>query len=147
MRIRGYKCDLARSAEHDKSFMCPDLTSSEMSFIWERGAGSALVQCQEQLLQLGSGQAAEPLLRHQGPAFSYSWEAIQAHERANQAPRLLPSLWKSSTESLIVAQGQGKVDSGFCVSVAGGDLDAKTFQNVRSKHTINGKSFLNVSLL
>ena len=33
LRIRGCKCDLAWSAEHDKSFLCLGLTCSEMSFI------------------------------------------------------------------------------------------------------------------
>lgn len=46
LRIRGYKCDLARSAEHDKSFLCLDLTCSEMSFIWKHRTGSAVVQRQ-----------------------------------------------------------------------------------------------------
>lgn len=46
LRIRGYKCDLARSAEHDKSFLCLDLTCSEMSFIWKHRTGSAVVRCQ-----------------------------------------------------------------------------------------------------
>lgn len=33
LRIRGYKCDLARSAERDKSFLCLGLGFLEMSLI------------------------------------------------------------------------------------------------------------------
>lgn len=37
LRIRGYKCDLAWSAEHDKSFLCLGLTCSEISSFQNTG--------------------------------------------------------------------------------------------------------------
>lgn len=133
LRIRGYKCDLARSAEHDKSFLCPDLTRCGMSFVWESGTGSALLQCQVSGLSCRSTKMP-PVL-----SASSSQEGIQGCECAHQTPRLFPSLWKN----FIVAQGQGKVSSGLCVYVAGEDLDAKKpFQNVCSETTMKGKRLL-----
>lgn len=139
LRIRGCKCDLARSAEHDKSF----LTCSEMGFIWKHGTGSAMVQCQ-----------VSALARLQ----SLSWSTKCHHfcqllihgrgSRDRNVPAKLPGDsfsfdWKLACSTR--AQQGGLRVLGFCL--CGGDLDAQTSQSVCSKPTLTGKSFLNAFLL
>lgn len=77
LRIRGYKCDLAWSAEHDKSFLCLGLTRSEMSFISKHRTDSACSSakcqvwpcsfCRWALTRLT--EAVIPFLRTKVPSF------------------------------------------------------------------------------
>lgn len=58
LKIRGYKCDLAWSAEHDKSFLCLGLTCSEMSFIEKHRTDWAAFHCKRQVQPCNSCRSA-----------------------------------------------------------------------------------------
>lgn len=105
LRIRGYKSDLAWSAEHDKSFLCLDLaflkwvsfrSTDRHGCVWvpSVSATSALSSC-------GASWGCRTFHRtnclrgHQLP----SLRRKLCHPCANQTSWVLPCLWQSLPES------------------------------------------------